>query len=331
VELKLAEKTIEGIEENTLLITSQKVKEIKFQPNDTIINMLKTEKSLGTLTEEISNNACSSTQSEHTQSIQTSYMENIWVKTSNNINRCWITGMTLLTPNVLIITDPENKDIKMVDTRSKYVLNQLELDGNPCDVTAVASAEVAVTLYHKPEVQFISTSSNRLTKKKAIVTDGECYGISCNQGKLILTFCNPAKLQIVDMNGTVLTTVNDQDISRHPWYVTSNRNSIYVSDWDMKTVTRLNWQGEVIGWYRVDGTPYGIALSDDDNVFVCAMNGNTIEEISGDCSKGKVVLKNLISPYAVCWCGETRKMYHSSFSQDGKRRNLIYVNKLSET
>jgi hypothetical protein len=93
----------------------------------------------------------------------------------------------------------------------------------------------------------------------------------------------------------------------------------------MKTVTRLNWQGDMIGSYSGMSAPTGMSLSDDGTVFVCDWRRNVIEEISGDCSTGKVVLQDLKTPEAVCWCGETKKLYYSRDALN----DFLYIYKLS--
>jgi uncharacterized protein YxjI len=118
------------------------------------------------------------------------------VKTSKDKLGCYIRGMTLLTPDLLIITDCYNNAVMMVDTSSKSVSDQLQLDDGPWDITRVTSTELAVTLPVKQTIQFISISSNTLKKKHTMKVDGKCSGISCYQGKLVVSFFNPAKLQI---------------------------------------------------------------------------------------------------------------------------------------
>jgi DNA-binding beta-propeller fold protein YncE len=97
----------------------------------------------------------------------------------------------------------------------------------------------------------------------------------------------------------------------------------------MLTVTRLNWQVEVIGSYSGMSYPMGISLSYDGTVFVCDNVSYVIEEILGDCSTGKSVLENLNDPYTVSWCGETKKLYYSCHSSNEKIANFLYIYKLS--
>jgi hypothetical protein len=217
----------------------------------------------------------------------------------------------------------------MVDFSRQSVSYQLQLDEVPWDITTVNSTKLAVTLPYEQTIQFISISSNKLKKKHTINVNGDCYGISCYQDKLVVTYYNPGKLQILEMNGTILTT-NDKNIFKSPYHVTCNKSSIYVSDSEMKSVTRLNWQGDVIGSYSCIGVPRGISLSVDGTVFMCDFRRDVIEEISEDCSTGKVVLQDVIAPYAVYWSEETKKLYFSCYtSNEDEKDNTIYIYKLS--
>jgi hypothetical protein len=209
------------------------------------------------------------------------------------------------------------------------VLDHLQLDAEPRDITPVTITDLAVTLPDKQTIQFISISSNKLIKKHTVKVEGECRGISCYQDKLVVSFLKPAKLQIMDLNGVIQTTIDGNNIFKEPLYITCNRSSIYVSDNGMKTVTRLNWQGDVIGSYRGMSWPRGMSLSDDGTVFVCDYNRNVIEEVSGNCSTGNAVLKDLKSPYAVCWCEETKKLYFSGRHGDEINDNFLHIYKLS--
>ncbi|XP_060559951.1 E3 ubiquitin-protein ligase TRIM71-like [Ruditapes philippinarum] len=325
MELKLAEKMMEDVEKTALHLSTYDVKEHNFQANKTILTKLITERSLGTLTQKTLNKECQPIQIKTRQS---SNEGKICVKTSKDKKRCWITGMTLLTPDLLIITDCNNNAVKMVDTSSQSVSDQLQLDDGPLDITTVTSTVLAVTLPDIHTIEFISISLNKLIKKHTMKVDGNCNGISCYQGKLVVSFYNPTKLQILDMNGTILSTIDGKNIFESPNHVTCNRSSIYVSDWYMKTVTRLNWQGDVIDSYGASSQPRGMSLSDDGTVFVCDRARNVIEEISGDCSTGMNVLENLNYPYTVCWCGETKKLYYSCCRTD-EIDNFLYIYKLS--
>ncbi|XP_060564058.1 uncharacterized protein LOC132723371 [Ruditapes philippinarum] len=324
-ELKLAEKTLKIVEEKTQQLSSYDIKQYNFKPNEEIVTQLKS--SLGTLSQTTLDKECQSVQ---IKSRQSAHQGDICVKTSEDKETmCGISGITSLSSDTLVIADYHNMAVKMVDTSSQSVSDQLQLDGKPWDITRLTFTELAVTLPFIQTIQFISISSNKLKKRHAVKVGGDCHGISCYQGKLVVSFVNPAKLQILDMNGYLLTTIDGKNIFKNPYYVTSNSNAIYVSDVNMNILTKINWHCKVIGSYSRTGKPRGMALSEDGTVFVCDKERNVIEEILEDCSTGKVVLKTAKSPYAVCWCGETQKLYYSCYAEDEKVNNFLHIYKLS--
>ncbi|XP_053397062.1 uncharacterized protein LOC128556349 [Mercenaria mercenaria] len=312
MELKLAEQMIKDYEKSVQQASTYDVKEYNFNSNNTISTFLKTQKSLGSLA-------------------QTTIETKICVSTPKDKNMCRITGMTLLPKNHLIIVDSSNKAIKIMDTHSHFITDQLQLDFSPLDVTAVTSTELAVTLPWIEKIQFVSAISNNLAKKQTLNTDGKCSGISYYQGKLVVSFEDLSKLQILNTNGTVLKTVQANFLSnifgttifRKPCYVKCSQNGIYISDSELKRVVRLNWECEMIGNYGGMSMPNGISVSDDGSVFVCDSVRYVIEKISGDFSTGKVVLKSLKDPHAVCWCAETSTLYVSCDSWNDQTSNFI--------
>jgi hypothetical protein len=252
----------------------------------------------------------------------------ICVEEANDKTMCWITGMTLLTPNILVITDKLNMAVKLVDTCSNSVTDRLQLDCDPFDITSVTGTKLAVTLPGRDTIQFIAISSNKLKQQHMIKVDGNCWGISCYQDKLVVSFCDPAKLQILDMDGIVLKTFQDKNNFGNPLYVEAVSSSIYVSDNELKRLTRIDWYGQVIGSYGDMNEARGMSLSDDGTVFVCGRGRNVIEKISGGCCQGKVVVKDLKGPQAVCWCCATSKLYYSCGDGNDMDNNALHVYQL---
>ncbi|XP_045204081.2 E3 ubiquitin-protein ligase TRIM71-like [Mercenaria mercenaria] len=329
IELQSAKKMIEDYEQNNTTVTAYHVKRHIFKQNEAIATLIEKEKSFGTLIKKALQQT-KPTQDKDVKPTLTSHQGNILLQTSRDESGCSITGMALLTPDLLVITDWNNKAIKLVDTSSQSVADQLQLDTSPFDVTSVTSTDFVVTLPDQKTIQFISVSFKKLKKKDVLKTDGNCYGISCYQEKFVVSFVAPAKFQVFDMNGDILTIVNIDNTLSYPLHVTTNSHSIYVSDCNMKAVTRFDWQGEGMGSYCDMDEPHGISLSGDGSVFVCDYTRNAIVKITGgDCSNGKVVSKDLKGPYAVCWCAVGAKLYYSCDTADQKYDNFLQVLKLS--
>ncbi|XP_045206722.2 uncharacterized protein LOC123558956 [Mercenaria mercenaria] len=326
VKLKEAEQIIKTKKNTIEKLAVFDIEEYSFQPNKAIPFLLEKEQSLGSLLQKTLKHEYFPPTVD-LKSRKISYQDEICVKTSKDKKICWVTGMTLLNPALLIITDHDNNSVKMIDTRSKSVAGQIQLDVNPWDVTSVTSNKLAVTLPNTQTIQFISAFSDKLAKKNTLKVDGQCQGISCYQGKIVVTFSDPAKLQILDVDGNVLTSVLGQNMFRYPEYVTASSNGIYTSDWELKTVTRLNWQGDVIGGYGGLGEPSGIALTDDGTVVVGDNNKHVIKEITCDCFQEKIILRDMKCARAVCWCTEQNVLYFSSESVN--KNNFLQIYRIS--
>ncbi|XP_060595731.1 E3 ubiquitin-protein ligase TRIM71-like [Ruditapes philippinarum] len=347
IELKHAEQMIKHYDQSVAKLSESEVKTYTFQPNKAISSLFDKEKSIGILKGTALN--------LHTKSRQYSHKEKICIKTSRDNKSCLIAGMTFLAPDLLIITDYENIAIKIIDLSEKSVLvrqclrldnwnltssskhepsfqlrqNYLPLPGSkPWDVTLVSQNEIAVTLPLRQTIQFVSVSRKSLTKKHNLKVDGNCFGINCHKDRMVVSFSRPGKIQILLIDGTVLLTIRGENIFKNPLYITSNDNCIYVSDSEMKTVTKLNWHGEVKGKHVCTETPLGLSMTEDSSVFVCYSTNMIIEEILGDCTKGRVVVKDTRRSNALYWSTETCTLYTSTRSykeNDTEDNNYIHI------
>ncbi|XP_060590734.1 uncharacterized protein LOC132745776 [Ruditapes philippinarum] len=321
VELKHAEQMIKEHEHSVSKLSELEVKEYNFVPNVAILNLLAKEKSLGTLKGKILSPAV--------KSRGCSQMDKISIKIARNRYDCWITGMTLLTPDLLIITDYANRATKMVDISKKSLLAQKKFKSHPFDVTSVSQNEVAVTLPLYHSIKFFSVSRNNLKEKQTLYVHGQCHGISCHKDNIVVSYLNPGKVEILLTNGTVLQTLEDGNIFNNPEYITTSDTCIFVSDYTLKTVTKLNWQCEVTGKYDCTASPRGLAMSNAGTVFVCYYDNDTIEEISGDCSEGQVVVKDIKNPQAVYLSADTCTLYTSNWDNT-REDNFIKLFKISK-
>ncbi|XP_045215487.2 uncharacterized protein LOC123565763 [Mercenaria mercenaria] len=285
IDMKSAMKVIN---ENETLIsqleqTTSNVKEYHFKPNKAILTFVEKVGDMGTLTE-----------------IDIKWIHShkgaINVKTAEDEEMCWITGMVLLNPSRLIITDNRNYAIKLVNIDRKIIISQLQLDTQLWDITSINKDQVAVTLPDQQLIKFVSMSSDKLIEEHKLKVDGDCYGLYCYQEKLIVSFQNCAKLEILDLKGSTLVSVAkfyDENIFNSPDYVKANSSSIYVSDSGEEEVIELNWNGEVVGRYQSFGYPQGLDFLENGSICVSDSKEErcNVQCISHDCREGEIVLK----------------------------------------
>ncbi|XP_045162513.1 uncharacterized protein LOC123527237 [Mercenaria mercenaria] len=295
-------------------------KEYAFKANETVAISFNQEKAIGKLVQKSELSTCPS---------------EICVKTPEDRNNCWITGMTLLSPDKLILADSSNKSVKMADVNRRTVTAQINVDGAPCDVTKVSNDELAVTLPDEGQMNFISVISNKLVLKQCLKTEGKFCGISYCSGKgFAVCFDNPAKVGILDIKGNLRSTIKanskGKDIFSGPDYVKTNRDYIFVSDRGKKAVIRLNWNGEVTGEYSSNmRCPQGLALSVDGAVFVCDHSSNSVRAVSPDFSSGTVLIPDIKRPCAVCLCDKSGQLFISRHTQNKSYDNCVQISKMT--
>lgn len=239
-----------------------------------------------------------------------------------------ITGMTLLTSNILLLVDWNNKCIKSVDTTSNKPLTGLYFYDYPWDITTVAQHQAAVTFPKAKMVQILSTKDN-FKKVRSINVDGNCYGICAFEEKLILCLNNSGKVHIITLTGQVIVSVKT-DNKRHislndPEYITIVEEFgipvIHVSDYKKNTITKLSLEGQVLStythkdWRGVDG----LTAAGDGQLLICNYENDTIDVVSRGGKTIQTLLTNvhgIKKPESICFSAAQNTLYVSSFDDN---------------
>jgi hypothetical protein len=257
-------------------------------------------------------------------------MEKILIKTETNQKQCYILNMALLTQYKLILVDSNNSSIKLIDLNSNSVTCELPQEKVPESITSVTGSKAAVTFPTNGTVQFIHRTLDRLNLVNKLDVGETCCGISCANEKLAVTFRFPPKLQVIDMNGGIISTVKDgpdgKDIFKRPTYITSSNHNIFVSDEVTKEVIKLNWQGEMTGKYASNSVPKGVTLKGSRDILLCLPYKKTIEQLAEDLKTTRTLLK-VERPCAITWCGIKGKVYISCHNYN-EEDNYIKVYKI---
>ncbi|KAL4216398.1 hypothetical protein ACF0H5_024124 [Mactra antiquata] len=324
VQIHEAQRLLEEYEDILHSIESQNfLDEYQFIPNQVLNDVIQSENALGKISSHNEASLQSTLEDDTSQRPQHTDMkpikqDEILVSTNEDKSDCCITGMTKNTPDTLVLTDHYNKCIKVVDVNNKVVTSTLSFgDDVPWDITSVSNTEVAVTIPYSQYIQFVTTS-NRLEKSRNINTIGHCHGICYHQDKLIVTYCFPGKLEILDMKGKVLksitTDTTGKDIFSRPYYVQVYKNLIYLSDRSKNSIIMIDLNSEIISIYKGVNDPRGIAMLNDRRSFVvCSCGDNKIYEVDDDKKKSKVLIQDVEGPQAVCVNNEQNKLYISRY------------------
>ncbi|XP_052781943.1 uncharacterized protein LOC128218336 [Mya arenaria] len=206
----------------------------------------------------------------------------ISVKTSGDTLDCWLTCVTLLTGDRLLLVDHNTYSLKLMVTVNNKLVSKVKLPGEPWALCLLPGDRAAVIRPSKKKIQFVSTQGN-VTLQDVVKVDGICFGIYFCDDNLIVSSSNPGKVVLMDMKGKVKKSVDNDSSGKplfvYPLYLTVTRESrthvIYVTDRSTNTITKLSISLEVLLTYQdpILESPRGLAAVGD-NQFSCV--GRTV-------------------------------------------------------
>ncbi|XP_045216946.1 uncharacterized protein LOC123566699 [Mercenaria mercenaria] len=208
------------------------------------------------------------------------------------------------------------------------------------DMTQVSSTKVAITLYDQKKIQYLHVHPTEMKLGTSIHVNGECCGIGCLENKLVVSFTEPKKVEIMDLQGQVLKTVS-YDMSKfpqgfqfeYPHYVASDpwRKRAYVIDKYKNCILVVNVQGDIteVIWNNQDFYktqmiyPIAAAVGEAGEVYVAVDNPYSIQKISPNfLERDYLAVKG--TTWEICSIA-----YHDSKLYYGNRRGSFYVAEIS--
>ncbi|XP_052817116.1 uncharacterized protein LOC128243399 [Mya arenaria] len=229
-----------------------------------------------------------------------SMTEEVLVQSPMDENSCRITGCVLVTPTTMAVADCNNSAVKIVDIQNNSIVRYFRLCAAPWDVTILPNDEIAVTLQLKKFVQIIALDSRN--QEVFLKVDGDCRGIDYvhKLRALVITFVDPEKVELIDLQGTPLKTFsfhNGEAMFLRPHYVccSNTEDLVFVSDTLKNTVTKLSLAGEVLGVYsdREMTEPEGVCSTSDGGFLVSSYSKNLIQLVSKNFEKIENILTDM--------------------------------------
>lgn len=260
---------------------------------------------------------------EHSVAIRT--------RTKEDSQQSTITGLCIMSNCYIAVVDYGNRSVKMINTKENKIVSTLPMLSDPHDITKVTDDLVAVTLFYKKQIQFLSMDQSKsLSVTSVIDADSPCYGVIHLNDKIYVTQSN--KVQILDKTGKVLQSFDSDSegnqLFSHAKYLalSPDLRTIYVSDYTNNAVTALSTDGMVKAIYKDRDLrmPYGLAVDSKGYIYVCGYDSSNIHKLSGDLSSGKVILDEsdgIVMPqsigysarqnrlYVGMWCNDTIRVY----------------------
>lgn len=261
----------------------------------------------------------------------------IHIKTLEDSQSCFISGILELSANRLILADYQNSCLKLLDLKSSTVIKRKPLKSKPRDVTKLSCVCIAVSCPEAKQIHLL-TADHNLDTVDTLPVAGECLGLSCTGDKFVVSYTTPKpQVQILNLKGKVLQSIQhdpSENMFANPRYVTLSpeQNVIYISDFDKNTVSCVNTTG-IIQWVysnkELDG-PLGIATGDAGSLYICSKKNHIIHVVSREGARLSDIQKSqsgFETPFAICYSSHYRALFVSSAQPN--HEDLNHLRRLS--
>lgn len=225
------------------------------------------------------------------------------VKVADDYGTPYISGAEFLPDGRLILCDCRSANRRIMLLSSYFtMLDSLQLESSPRDVSSVNSTTVIITLPLSQQLQYVHLVP-RFKLGSKIQLDKKCWGIDVVGGEIFTSCFNgltsyDGEIRVYNLDGTLNRGLDVQhdnsSMFDSPLYLTASSDSgyIYVSDVYTNKVTCLSSTGEVIFTYSDPELrwPKGVYVDSADNTIVCGDYSNNLHVISANGKKHRILL-----------------------------------------
>ena len=228
------------------------------------------------------------------------------VRTKEDSNTCWITGVAITSCGQKLFVDNNNGKVKLF-SRDMRFLSSVPVNGY--DITTLNDREAVVTKGRS--LVFLEVANEKLRIKQTIDLSFPSNGITHSKDNLICT--DSQQLHVIDRQGSE-QLLGGQSSFMCSVYICSNSDGrwIAVTDIGKNTITVLDANnGAVITSRQLEKTTgmfsLGVAVDTSDNIYVCGRK--EIIVMSGDL-KNESVLFNVGDnvPHAIAYDGSNHQL-----------------------
>jgi hypothetical protein len=224
------------------------------------------------------------------------FFQDLNLQSDTDEKSCFISSMTFVPDNALVLYDSNNQCLKLVDVNLNIIKDVLALETNAGGITTLSNDQIAIVLENCFKIQLVNVLE-KMTLDRFIKTNGYCADVNMNNNRLYVSFYAPLQFQILHLTGALIKTIKpDDEILKHCTFprhiaVSHDESVIYVSDSNTHKVMSLDIDGHMLSLY--DGElefPNGIITSSSGSVYVCSTNQQIVYKMKSDLSEAMVML-----------------------------------------
>ncbi|XP_052782905.1 uncharacterized protein LOC128219124 [Mya arenaria] len=264
------------------------------------------------------------------------YATSLNVRTESELKKCDIADMTLLSSDMLAVSDSYNCKVKLINVTKDNIVSSLVMRTCPLGITRIKADQLAVALPAISTVAIISISEDgHLTKDRNLILLKSCSGLLYAKGMLFVSYNEGrSNIAVLNLSGDVMRTIctnkSGSPLYSRPFYMalSIDKDSLYVSDSEMIKITSLSRENTVHfkcdrKGSKVNGVR-GITIDSGGVVYVCGYNSNTVcQLVKGDEKLIPLLDANndLRQPRSLAFCAKTNRLF---VGMDFGNRILVY-------
>ncbi|XP_052221852.1 uncharacterized protein LOC127838265 [Dreissena polymorpha] len=231
---------------------------------------------------------------------------------SDKSQTCSIRGICCLPSGQVIVTDYDNKKVKLLN-QNYNISSYCDVHSGPEGICQITPSEVAVTVYK--DVQFISVSNGQLVSGRKFQLLHEVIGIANHHGALYVT--SRIALYHYTLNGSLVKKLyEDASGSNTVWRcaVSPSGHRIYVTNKPQHKLITLATDGTLISTFTDPElqNPWGVHVTPSGQVLVCELCACTVIQVDLE-GKKKLATRvsnkdGVVNPLSVCYNSNTHQI-----------------------
>jgi len=168
-------------------------------------------------------------------------------------------------------------------------------------------------------VQLLEVRGGRLTASTVLGVNGNCWGVTSSGDNVVVSYCSPPWLEVMTTDGRVLHQFQDpgsaQTFKFSDFMTTSRDGFIFVADWALNTITKLDSSLKVLQTFsdpQLSDPPRGITSVSEDQLLVCSYSKNSLLHVNVNSGKMTTILgkeDGLVRPNSLAYCPQQRKLF----------------------
>jgi len=229
-----------------------------------------------------------------------------------------IHDIVMVSPDSLLISNWTKKSIQLVDSRTGLTLSEVStMPYYPWGICMVGRELAAVTHGLHLKIQLVHVRGGRLTPGTVLDVKASCWGVAGSGDNVIVSYHSPPWLEVMNTDGRVLHQYQDPGAAhtfrRPDFLTTSNDGFIYVADFSLDTITKLDSSLKVLRTLSGPLTgPFGITSVGDGQLLVCSWRKDSI--VHGNVNSGKMTTiqgkaDRIVRPRSLAYCSQQRKLF----------------------